>query len=394
MSPAVRTGQNGGCLYCCGKLVLKGFNDLATLNPELAAEWDPDLNGDLHPEDVTAGNGKMIWWRCSVCGNQWRAAVYNRNKGVGCPECNVRDRHSIQEAAVVYYLRTFTKVIQSYHADFLGRMELDAYVPEANVAVEYDGPLHKKILEKDLRKNTLCRDNGIELIRIRERENPPLDDGTLQLWMDEEDPISFDTALRQVVQVIQERIGISHPVDIDTVRDRLIFATMKHDKVFANSLGIKYPDIASEISSDNPRFGKIRNLPAKSSVKVKWLCSRCGMEWTASIASRTRAGSGCPYCAGRRPIPGRTDLATLHPDIASELCDDLNDGVKADQLTAGSQKILWWNCCRCGKKWKASPYMRCRGQKCPRCRKIPSSASKPIKSSKINSNNASLDDFY
>ena len=187
------------------------------------------------------------------------------------------------------------------------------------------------------------------------------------------------------VQKIQVQKGGVPPV---------IESYLDGDKVFANSLGIKYPDIASEISSDNPRFGKIRNLPAKSSVKVKWLCSRCGMEWTASITSRTRAGSGCPYCAGLRPIPGRTDLATLHPDIASKLCDGLNDGVKADQVTAGSQKILWWNCCRCGKKWKASQYMRCRGQKCPRCRRIPSSASKPIKSSKISSNNASLDDFY
>lgn len=25
--------------------------------------------------------------------------------------------------------------------------------------------------------------------------------------------------------------------------------------------------------------------------------------------------SGCPYCAGKRPIKGETDLATMHPEL-------------------------------------------------------------------------------
>ena len=47
-----------GCPYCCGKRVMKGYNDLATVNPDLAAEWHPTKNGDLTPEDVTEASGK------------------------------------------------------------------------------------------------------------------------------------------------------------------------------------------------------------------------------------------------------------------------------------------------------------------------------------------------
>ncbi len=38
--------NNGrGCPHCSGRKVLKGYNDLATVNPKLATEWNYDKNG-------------------------------------------------------------------------------------------------------------------------------------------------------------------------------------------------------------------------------------------------------------------------------------------------------------------------------------------------------------
>ena len=42
-----------GCPYCTGRKALLGFNDLTTLNPILASEWNYDRNGNLKPEDFT-----------------------------------------------------------------------------------------------------------------------------------------------------------------------------------------------------------------------------------------------------------------------------------------------------------------------------------------------------
>ena len=36
----------------------KGINDLATLMPDLAQEWDVDANDGLMPSDVTVGSNK------------------------------------------------------------------------------------------------------------------------------------------------------------------------------------------------------------------------------------------------------------------------------------------------------------------------------------------------
>ncbi|MBR2848279.1 MAG: hypothetical protein IKB87_02355 [Clostridia bacterium] len=79
--------NNGtGCPYCAGKKVLKGYNDLKTVNPTLAKEWNYEKNNGLTPEDVMPNSNKKVWWKC-IQGHEWQAMVINRNKGRGCPVC-------------------------------------------------------------------------------------------------------------------------------------------------------------------------------------------------------------------------------------------------------------------------------------------------------------------
>ncbi|MGM9632426.1 MAG: zinc-ribbon domain-containing protein [Eubacteriales bacterium] len=84
-----RTGAGESkCPYCAKKRAWEGFNDLKTVNPHLASEWDDKLNGDLKPTQVTKGAHKKVWWKCSA-GHVWQAYVYARSKenGTGCPVC-------------------------------------------------------------------------------------------------------------------------------------------------------------------------------------------------------------------------------------------------------------------------------------------------------------------
>jgi len=77
-----------GCPYCAGRRVWPGFNDLATLFPHLAREWDAELNGSLTPQSVTKGSHKSVWWRCES-GHAWKSMVFSRTreKTAGCPVC-------------------------------------------------------------------------------------------------------------------------------------------------------------------------------------------------------------------------------------------------------------------------------------------------------------------
>jgi hypothetical protein len=88
----VNTRVNGhGCSICAGK---KRFdNPLSVTHPEIAAEWHPSKNGDLTPEQKTAGSSIEVWWKCKY-GHEWPAKINTRaskraiEKGYGqCPYC-------------------------------------------------------------------------------------------------------------------------------------------------------------------------------------------------------------------------------------------------------------------------------------------------------------------
>lgn len=81
---SARTNRQSGCPYCSGKLVLPGFNDLASQNPVLAAQWDTERNGTLTPQQVTLASNRKAWWICEK-GHSFQAVIASRANGTGCP---------------------------------------------------------------------------------------------------------------------------------------------------------------------------------------------------------------------------------------------------------------------------------------------------------------------
>ena len=53
------------CPVCANKLVLAGYNDLASRNPELLQEWDYEKNTDIRPGDCNYLSNRKVWWKCS-----------------------------------------------------------------------------------------------------------------------------------------------------------------------------------------------------------------------------------------------------------------------------------------------------------------------------------------
>ena len=85
MGLASRNSKNSNCPYCSGHKILVGFNDLATTNPKLAAEWHPTKNGNLMPTDVSKGSDKKVWWLLK-CGHEFETGVEYKSR-IGCPIC-------------------------------------------------------------------------------------------------------------------------------------------------------------------------------------------------------------------------------------------------------------------------------------------------------------------
>ena len=64
-----------GCPFLVGKMVWKGFNDLASIDPLLAMEWHTGKNRNKNPGNTYCASTKKYWWKCGDCGNEWRTSI-------------------------------------------------------------------------------------------------------------------------------------------------------------------------------------------------------------------------------------------------------------------------------------------------------------------------------
>ncbi len=99
--------------------------------------------------------------------------------------------------------------------------------------------------------------------------------------------------------------------------------------------------------------------------KVFWKCER-GHKWSSEIWKRVQRGDGCPYCSGKRVIPGETDLQTLKPEIAKEWDYKQNNGLFPTEVRPHSNKKVFWICSK-GHSYKSIISDRTRGKGCPYC---------------------------
>ena len=80
-------------------------------------------------------------WLCRcICGREKIILEVNLKSGksITCGMCSARV--SIPEKAILFYIRKiFSNAIENYRPDFLGGKEIDVYVPDIKLGIEYDG---------------------------------------------------------------------------------------------------------------------------------------------------------------------------------------------------------------------------------------------------------------
>lgn len=112
---------NGECPFC-RKTRLSDANSLAAVHPEVAAEWHPERNGDLTPNNVTRASGKRAWWRCSKNSNhEWDTIIRARTiHKTSCPHCAIESGSARMQQALLdaahtneNSLKTFQKHLSS-----------------------------------------------------------------------------------------------------------------------------------------------------------------------------------------------------------------------------------------------------------------------------------------
>ena len=132
-----------------------------------------------------------------------------------------------------------------------------------------------------------------------------------------------------------------------------------------NDLAALYPALAKQWDAEKNGRLTPRDVLPGAEKKVWWRCER-GHSWRAAVSSRTRAGGGCPYCAGKQVLPGFNDLASQRPELAALWDGEKNRALTPQQVTITSNRKVWWRCEK-GHSYPAVIASRTNGSGCPYC---------------------------
>jgi hypothetical protein len=371
-----RSKQNTGCPVCSGRIILPGFNDLATLHPELVKEWHPTRNHNT-PEEIGSNYRKKVWW-LGKCGHEWEALVGNRSRKKnpsGCPVCRnqsispgVNDLATTNPAvaAIWDYSKNSPLTPDQVGA---GQKQLVWWVEPCGH--EYQMTVTARVKAKN------CQ------VCINRIVVPGVNDLTSQApsLANEWHP-SRNSPLQP------EQVTVGHPKRVwwqcdkgheweASPNDRHHYNTKcpycSNQRVLPgyNDLATLYPELAAEW---HPTLNPVTpNLVTPGAdVKVWWECDK-GHEWEAVVYARTnlRQATGCPMCNRRKVSTGETDLETLFPEVASQWHPEKNNGLHPCQVTAYSNRKAWWKC-SLGHEWEAVINGRSQGRGCPTCSKVAS----------------------
>ena len=340
-----------GCPACTNKVVWKGHNDLATTHPRLAAEWHPDLNGDLKPDQVVYGTRTKVWWLCPE-GHSYQASILHRAHGTNCPTCNSGRQTSFAEQAVYYYVKkVFPDAVSRYRDIFDNSMELDIYIPSIRLGIEYDGEAyHRKDKEaRERKKWEICQKNGIKLLRLVEKLDKTRHaqaDFALSIEGEMYEPKFLAQVIRTLldeIDPVSNKWTRKHPqdyhshVDIDIKRDETeIRRYMTNIK--EGSLADSFPGIAAEWHPTKNGELTPNKVRPHSDIKVWWMCPECGKEYQASIGHRTD-GTSCPDCAIRRNAARRCKKVQMIDITTQEVLktfDSITEASKQLGISSGN----------------------------------------------------------
>lgn len=361
-----RTINDSGCPYCAGRTLIVGKNDLESQYPLLAAEWHPTKNNGLLPSQVMKASNKKVWWKCEK-GHEWQAKVESRTiNHNGCPECAKWLSTSYPEQAILYYLS------QNYETSSrvkFENFEVDIYIPEYDIGIEYDGMLYHNdsaSVERAKKKDNFFKKKGINILHVKEVEDYCVDKENEIYIVPKGNYKTLDDAIIRTIKWVQSQTNTSFDIYVNQKEDRLNILNMFKLAEVENSFLSMYPELAKEWNyekNDNlrPDFFK------PQSTTTVWWKGKCGHEWRAAIGNRTINGASCPYCSNHKVLKGFNDLATTNPNLIKMWDYDKNVDILPTEVLAGSNKKAWWKCTTCGYSWEAVISSVSHGHGCPFC---------------------------
>ncbi|MFE2534940.1 zinc-ribbon domain-containing protein [Streptomyces sp. NPDC059371] len=381
-APAYRRAAVGaGCPFCAGKYPSE-TNSLAALCPDVAAELDLEApaTAGLTADQIVAGSHRKVGWRCSTCDHRWVAGVGPRTdrRRAGCPNCAGRVLTPATSLASVR-----PDIAAQWHPTRNGETRPQDVMPGSATKVWWKCPAggdHEWAASPSARaraKNPTgcpcCAGYQLSVTNSLASLYPEV---AAQLCPERNDGLLPGLVLAGTAQVLWWRCsgGLDHVWEASVVARTKggngcpYCANRRTSKT--NTLAL-LPELVAEFDFAKNAPHTPQSLHQSARQKVWW---RCPMgpdhRWCTTVANRARTGHGCPFCLNQH-VSVTNSLATLFPQIATELDPALNGGRTAHHYVATSSTTATWHCAF-GHTWTLPVVARTRaaangGGGCPDC---------------------------
>lgn len=362
--------QGSGCGVCLNRILLIGYNDLATYYPKISKQWHPSKNGDLKPSEVLFGARKNIWWKCER-GHEWQAWLYSRDpKTDGCKACInkvvVRGENDLESC--------FPEISKEWDFDKNGATKPSNVTygsPRSFYWKCSKGHSFKLSVYQRTKHGTSCKycsGNAIE---------PGVSDLlTLYPAISER----FAQALNPSVNV-NEIAPQSKKKYIWNCDKGHTFTSTPQQLVKGYGCGVcsgkqllagfndvtaRFPRVAMEWSNDLNGNLKASDFAPGSRNIVWWRCPE-GHDYRMRIDNRCFLNRKCAVCANRQVQIGVNDLASCRPDLALEWDAKKNGELGPSEVTYESTQKAWWLCDQGHSFHSQINWRSTRNVGCPKC---------------------------
>ena len=365
-----------GCGICSNKVLLQGFNDLATVRPDLAKEFDFARNNGQSPQDFLYGSAAMVWWLCALK-HSFRAKISQRNFGnTACPYCSRKATlPGFNDLATKY-----PKVAKRWNHKLNSPIQPSEVASTSRTKYWWDCTKGHSWLASPAELT-----NGEQGCAVCANRQIVAGINDLQTLYPDiaatlapgRNPNDFARTVgshsRTKAWWLCER---NHEYCVSVYqRQAAGCAYCANQRVLAG-----YNDLASQNPKAAKHFLSARNNVDPSEVLVSsrvsfwWVCD-LGHEFSRSPSSVFK-GVWCPFCGGTELLKGFNDLATAAPEIAAEWHPTKNNQLTATDVMNGSHRKFWW-LCEEGHAYEQSGKKRRAGQGCPTCATTGFSPGKP-----------------
>ena len=166
-----RTLTCKGCSITSTK-IKHNFNKISTSNKVVDCHFKEGQEYEGADLESRKENRKKYKFVCDICGKEFEApfATFS-GKVVACPDCHkeVTTSVSADEKELLDYIKSiYSGIVLENNRDIIPPHELDIYLPDAKIAIEYDGLYWHSMKKKNyhITKTLKCEELGIILIHI------------------------------------------------------------------------------------------------------------------------------------------------------------------------------------------------------------------------------------